>query len=124
MAITGTVTTSATLTGGPSGNRSFTSSRTITAGVDQTLTVACTSGANTITVPTGSTFCGIFPPNAASPVPNPPNASTLTLKGVTGDTGVAISNTYPTYLEWDAATTPSTICITASGNATVEFFFA
>ena len=122
MAVTGSLQLNITTTGGPSGNRSVTTSRTISAGVDQTTSQTLSSGANTITPPTGATLCVIFPPNASSPVPNPPNSATLTLKGITGDTGVAISNTYPTFLEWDTA--PATFVITASGSAAVEFFFA
>lgn len=64
------------------------------------------SGANTITVPTGGstpTACTIIPPAA--------NAVTITLKGVTGDTGVQLHSTDPTSLAIDDSVT--TFCLTA-----------
>lgn len=48
------------------------------------------SGANTITVPTGGstpTACVILPPTG--------NTTSITLKGVTGDTGIRVHNTDP-----------------------------
>jgi hypothetical protein len=48
-------------------------------------------GANTITVPTSGTT-----PTAVTIVPPSDNTTSITLKGVTGDTGVRIHNTDPT----------------------------
>lgn len=48
------------------------------------------SGANTITVPSGATAVTLVPPAA--------NAVAMTLKGLTGDTGVGIHLTDPTSL--------------------------
>lgn len=54
--------------------------------------VTLASGANTITVPTGGgtqpTAVTIWPPNG--------NTTSITLKGVTGDTGIALHLTDPT----------------------------
>lgn len=67
------------------------------------------SGANTITVPlvSGITVKGatIIPPSA--------NAFAITLKGVTGDTGVVISNTDPTSIAFETA--PVSFVLTAGG---------
>src|SRR6267142_849838 len=64
------------------------------------------SGANTITVPTGGTTptaCTILPPTG--------NTTSLTLKGVTGDTGVRLHNTDPSTISLDSST--ATFVLTA-----------
>lgn len=69
------------------------------------------SGANTITAPTGgSTLSG------ATIVPPSSNTQTLTLKGVTGDTGVLLHKTDPTSLALDS--TDTTFVLTAGGTIT------
>ncbi len=75
---------------------------------DDVIDLSLASGANTITVPTlpSPNGCIIIPPGSAGP--------TLTLKGVTGDTGVPMSNTYPTVLNWGAGNAPANFVITAS----------
>lgn len=67
-------------------------------------------GANTITVPVGATCV------AATIVPPSGNLQTLTLKGVTGDTGVALHLTDPTTIA--LASTVTTFCLTAGGVVT------
>lgn len=65
------------------------------------------SGANTITVPTGGatvTGCTIIPPAA--------NTTNITLKGVTGDTGVQLHDSDPTSLGIDPALV--SFCLTAA----------
>lgn len=64
-------------------------------------------GANTITVPVGATC------TAATIVPPSANVQTLTLKGVTGDTGIPLHLTDPTTLALAASAT--TFCLTAGG---------
>lgn len=70
------------------------------------------SGANTITVPVTSgvtvTACTILPPTG--------NATAITLKGVTGDTGVRLHNTDPSSFGIDSSVT--TFCLTAGGSIT------
>jgi hypothetical protein len=122
MATTGTITISGTVTGGPSGQRTFSSSIPITAGVDQSSVITLNSGANTITPPTGATVAVIFGANATQPQPNPLNTATLLLKGVTGDTGISLSSTYPTVLTF--GTLPATFVITASAGSSCEIFYA
>jgi hypothetical protein len=51
------------------------------------------SGANTITVPSGGTT-----PTGVTIIPPAGNASSITLKGVSGDTGIRLHNTDPTSL--------------------------
>lgn len=65
------------------------------------------SGANTITVPTSTGVtvkaCTIVPPAG--------NTTTITLKGVTGDTGVQLHDTDPTTIAIDDSVT--SFCLTA-----------
>lgn len=69
------------------------------------------SGANTITAPTGGST-----PTAATILPPAGNTQTLTLKGVTGDTGVALHLTDPTTIA--LASSVTTFCLTAGGTVT------
>jgi len=69
------------------------------------------AGANNITPPTGGTT-----PKAATIVPPVGNTNTMTLKGVTGDTGIAMHLTDPAVIT--LATTVTTFCITAGGTIT------
>lgn len=119
MAATGTVTTSGTVTGLPGGN-SLTIAGQITsaAAVGELLQQALTTGANTITVPTGSVAVIITPPSGSVVV--------LTLKGVTGDTGVIIAPSglvsFPAVIPLGAAQT--TIVVNASAPVSlVSFLF-
>lgn len=66
------------------------------------------SGANTITVPTGATACTILPPAD--------NTTSITLKKVTGDTGIRLHNTGYTDLSLDSSVT--TFCLTAGASIT------
>lgn len=66
------------------------------------------SGANTITVPTGFKAVTIIPPAG--------NTTLITLKGVTGDTGVPLHLTDPSSIGLDS--TESTFVLTAAGSIT------
>ncbi len=66
------------------------------------------NGANTTDVPANSAGLWFQPPTDNTTV-------TLTMKGVTGDTGTRISKTAPLIVFWDTASVPSEITITASG---------
>lgn len=74
----------------------------------QVQSVNLASGANTITPPTGALFCVIAPPTT--------NAVALTLKGVTGDTGVSIPAASPSVHVF--GTLPATFVITAASDTT------
>lgn len=77
-------------------------------------TKALASGFNSITVPTGSKSVTIIPPSG--------NTVTLTLKGITGDTGIGIHLTDPTVL--GLATGQATVGITTSGTVTIRLIWA
>lgn len=107
MAGTSTVTISGTLVGGNTGSDTFaTKSITNTSAAEYTQQINLASGFNSITVPSGVTGAYMLPP--------PANTQTLTLKGVTGDTGIAISPTAPCVIGF-ASSPPATIGITAGG---------
>lgn len=63
--------------------------------------VDLSSGANTITVPTA----GSSIPSAVTIVPPEGNEQTLTLKGITGDTGIRLHDTDPTTIALDESVT-------------------
>lgn len=69
------------------------------------------SGANTITVPTGGATVV-----SATLLPPTGNTQTLTLKGVTGDTGVGLHLTDPTTIA--LASTVTSFCLTAGATIT------
>src|SRR5712672_2440886 len=76
-------------------------------GSGQNQLVNLASGANTITVPTSARAVTIIPPSG--------NITTITLKGVTGDTGVSLHLTDPTSIGLNGVTT---FCLTAGGTIT------
>lgn len=70
-------------------------------------------GANTITLPGGGATvkgCVIVPPSG--------NTSTLTVKGIAGDTGIVISKTEPTSIAFDSTALPANFVINASAAIT------
>jgi hypothetical protein len=67
-------------------------------------TKTLSSGANTITVPSGAVGVTLVPPVN--------NAVTMTLKGITGDTGIALSLVNPAHISLSGV---STFVITAGG---------
>lgn len=69
--------------------------------------VTLASGANTITPPSGGTT-----PVAVTITPPAANTNTITLKGVTGDTGVVLHKTDPTTVALNSPT--DTFVLTAS----------
>ena len=77
-------------------------------------TKALSSGFNSITVPSGSKSVTLVPPSG--------NTVTLTLKGVTGDTGIGLHLTDPTVIA--LATAQATIGITTSSTVTVRLIWA
>lgn len=125
MAAIGNLSISGNVSGQPTGQRTL-GPMVVTApnAVDATNVVALSIGANTITIPAGTTTMVITGPNAAYPQPNPAYGGVLTLKGVSGDTGIAISAKNPTVLEWDLVTlAPATIIINATVATSVECWY-
>jgi len=76
------------------------------------------SGANTITVPTGGTV-----PTAVTIIPPASNAVQLTLKGVAGDTGIALHLTDPTVIAL-ASSVVSFVINAASSCTGVRFIWS
>jgi hypothetical protein len=71
--------------------------------------VTLASGANTITPPAGGST-----PKAVTIIPPSGNTNTITLKGVTGDTGVVLHITDPTSIGLNSPT--ATFVLTASAS--------
>lgn len=120
---TGNITIAANITGGPDGSWSLNTTFTAPTAVQGETIVSLTAGSSTISVPSGATSAIIVPPNAAFPQPNPSWAGTLTLKGTSGDTGVAISNKYLTALPWDTGNVPANIVLTSTAIGTLYVRF-
>lgn len=70
------------------------------------------NGFSAVSVPSGASAVLIIPPTA--------NTNTITLKGITGDTGVALSKVYPTAIAFDTSP-PSTIGITTGASTAIQF---
>lgn len=113
----GALTVSGTQTGIPSGQRAYSLTISPMSNYESTVAVVLASGANTITVPTAASGGGL--PAGFFLIPPPGNTQTLTLKGVTGDTGIPISPTQPTVISF-AAAPPTSFVITAGGTVTGE----
>ena len=110
MAITAFIGISGTITGTLSGTESLAASVSIASGVvPQTTQVTLGNGANTVTVPANANGF-LFTPASG-------NSQTLTLKGVSGDTGIALHPTNPLLLFFPASP-PASLVITAGGATT------
>ena len=107
MAIAATYTITGSKTGGATGSQTIAVPQvSINPSVPDVKSYDLSSGFNQIAVPDGATIAIIEIPDA--------NAQTLTLKGVTGDTGIPMDKTKPTILSF-AAGTGRTFGITAGG---------
>lgn len=111
MAATATISISGKVVGGPTGQKQigplFISSATANILIQQ---VALASGANTITPPTTPATSGCI-------IQLPPtNTMVTTLKGVTGDTGIAIGKTTTQLLNWDPTAAPASFVLTSAGS--------
>lgn len=113
MATSGSWRIYGSVTGLPSGTRAV--DATITApttavdgAISQTFTAATFAA---ITVPAGTTAILIIPPST--------NVGAITLKGVTGDTGIALHKTLPTVL---AVSTP-TLGLLCANTTVIQIVF-
>ena len=122
MAAAGNLTIQANVTGGPDGARTF-GPLTVTtnAAVTQTTTLTLSVGANTVTIPTGTSVVVLLPPNSTAYGTTATFGGTLTLKGVSGDTGSTMSIKNPTVLSFDTA--PSSIVINSTAAGTLVAWF-
>lgn len=80
----------------------------------QSTPVTLSSGANTISVPAGSTAVQITPPTT--------NTNSITFKGVTGDTGVRLHNTQPASIPLDSSVTQFVLTAGATITGVVIMF--
>lgn len=98
------------VTGYPSGTRAVDVEIDVgSAGIDNAFSQTI-NGFSAVTIPTGATAVLIIPPTA--------NTNTITLKGITGDTGVALSKTLPTVLALAAS---SGFGLTTGGSTAIQF---
>ncbi len=117
MSVTATRVTTITYSGDVVGTETISAaSNAASPGSIEIKTLA--SGANTITVPTGGatvTACTILPPTG--------NTTNITLKGVTGDTGVQLHDSDPSSISLDPAT--ANFCVTAAAQIIgVRFYWS
>ena len=106
MAVTANRSLTITLTGDVTYNQSF-SAAANSSSPGQIDILTLSSGSNTITPPAGGTT-----PKACTFIPPSGNTETVTLKGVTGDTGVVLHKTDPAVISLNSPT--STFVLTAS----------
>jgi hypothetical protein len=110
---TASITISGTITGLTMGDDKigpFTLSSAAANGQTQVLVLQ--SGANTITVPSlpATSGCVICL--------DPANTIVTTLKGVTGDTGIALGKTTKQVLNWDPTAAPASFVLTSASTQT------
>ena len=109
MAATAAITIQGTIIGTATGARQIgpitLSSATANGMVQQ---VVLASGTNTITVPTtpAPSGCIISLPST--------NTAVTTLKGVAGDTGIAIGKTTTTVINWDSTAVPASFVLNSA----------
>lgn len=70
------------------------------------------SGANTITLPTA-----VAPSGCIITLPST-NTAVVTLKGISGDTGIAIGKTTTTVLNWDSTAAPTSFVLNSAATQT------
>ena len=116
MAITSTRVITITFTGGPTGTETISAAQN-TNSAGQIQVIALSSGNNTITVPAAGTV-----PTAATIVPPVGNLNTLTLKGVNGDTGIAIHLTDPSTIA--IASSVTSFVINASSGTNIQIYWS
>lgn len=114
MTATATINVSGDIYGSPTSGRKQIGPLSVTSANAnaQTQEVVLQSGANTIAVPTipAPTGCLIQLPVG--------NTAVVTLKGVTGDTGIAIGKTGITLLTWDPLALPASFVLTSASTQT------
>lgn len=118
MSVSATRATTITYSGDVTGTETI--SAAINAASPGAVTIqSLSSGANTITVPSTTgvtvTACTIVPPVG--------NSVSITLKGISGDTGIRIHNTDPTTVAVDSSVT-SFVLTAGSAIAGVRLFWS
>ena len=109
MSITSNITVTITQTGDIEANYSSEAvPNTAASGAISNLVL--TSGTNTVTCPSTT----VFQVRAALIKPPDDNTATITLKGVSGDTGILINPVNPTLLTFDTTATTTSFVLVAS----------
>ena len=116
MAASASVTLNGTITSTPTGNRAIGPLTATSAAANGSIQqIALASGANTITVPASPAPTGVviqLPSN---------NTAVTTLKGVTGDTGIALGKTGWFVLCFDPTAVPASFVLTSASAQTAKF---
>lgn len=109
MAASAAIKLSGLITGTPTGNKVIGPINISSAAANgQVQQVILASGANTITIPTTPAPTGcVIQLNSA-------NTAIVTLKGVAGDTGIAIGKIGQTMLTWDATALPASFVLNSA----------
>ena len=111
MATTSNRTVSISFSGDLVSNLSFAAAANSTSPGSITI-FTLSAGNNTITLPTGGSAV-----KSATIIPPTGNTQTLTLKGVNGDTGIALHKLDPTVVSFDT-TPPANFVLNAGGTIT------
>ena len=121
---TGSINLAAAVSGGPDGARTFGPlAITANAAVTAETSVTLTAGSVTVVVPAGATAVVLFPPNSINPVPNPAFGGSLSLRGVAGDTGIALSPKWPTVIPFDPVNPLTSFVLTSTAVGTLTAWF-
>ena len=113
MASTASIQITGQIIGTPTGTR-FVGPITLSSSAanGQVQQIVLQSGANTITVPATPA------PNGCIIVLPSTNTAVVTLKGVSGDTGIAIGKTTTTVLNWDSTALPASFVLNSAATQT------
>ena len=112
MAASATITITGNVTGTPTGSTTFSNTITSAAANSTVVQTVLQSGANTITLPTLPAPSGCVIKLPAT------NTAVVTLKGVTGDTGIAIGKTSTIVLNWDSTALPTSFVLNSASTQT------
>ncbi len=112
MAATASIVIKGTILDTPTGTKTLAATLSSVAANGQVQQIVLQSGANTITVPT-------TPPPSGCMITLPAtNTAVTTLKGVSGDTGIAIGKTTTTLLNWDSTAVPASFVLSSASTQT------
>ena len=121
---TGSINLAAAVSGGPDGARTFGPLAITThAAVTAETLVTLIAGSVTVAVPVGSTAVVLFPPNGVNPTPNPAFGGSLSLRGVVGDVGIALSPKWPAVIPFDPVNLPASFVLTSTAAGTLTAWF-
>lgn len=119
MTANASVSLSGDVTGASSGSKKLLATITSAAASMHTQSIKLANGFNAISVPTDPATTGVLIKLPAD------NTLAVVLKGITGDTGIAIGKTGFVVLTWDSTAAPTTFGLTAAGahSAATEISF-